>query len=134
MIKPLTIGELTEQDLLHLDAAVSTSYTGRSVAHILTAVAQQHMDLWRLGDGVLVTQLLDHPAGHELYLWALAGQGLVHDLEQHAEELCDIARRANCRWIGGLAVRPGLVRVLIRRLKVVPKYTYCLLEVDNGRK
>ena len=133
-LKELKVGELNEQDLEWLLRSTEASYTGMQPVHVMVDAAEGRARIWRVADGkgILVTKVLEHPAGWELYILCIAGQGLFELFNDGAEEFFDLARQHKCRYIGCLVERAGMERILNHKLNFEPKLTYCLAEVPNA--
>jgi hypothetical protein len=76
---------------------------------------------------VLLTRV-EEKSGNELFVYGLAGKGIIKDGREIMSDLKEIARALDCSKIGGNSVRPAMERVY-RRLGMRPAYTYFNLEV-----
>lgn len=69
--------------------------------------------LYRMLDGICLLQKLrsDPP---ELYVYAMAGKGILSNLPRIVDRMKAEARKRGCTTIGGLVHRPGLMRAYER--------------------
>ena len=133
VLRQIAVQDLSEQDIFWLIKATATSYTGAEPKHIMADAAQGLMQLWRVGEeeGLIVTQLLHHPAGNELHVWSMAGRGIIPRIEDIYQDLLSMAKEHNCRWIGGSPTSPGLERVYERVIGATQWASRYLKEIDH---
>lgn len=77
---------------------------------------------------LVLTQIIDHPRGRELYLYGLAGAGIIKVADQFVADLQMLARVNGCFMIGASAIVPGWDKIA-KRLGFKPVATQYMMEL-----
>lgn len=112
MLKLITPAELVADEVLFRVGVEMMKFDphGLTLPDVLKAVEAQNMVLWSWGEGLIVTQFIDFPAGRELMVTHLGGRGYLKRLAELRAEMEEIARKCGCRWMSGIVARQGLVK------------------------
>ena len=104
---------ITATHLHWLQLVCSMDYTGVQPKHYLADALEGKVLLWDFdsGNGIVLTQLLQHPAGKEVFILGLAGTGLIRKVKTLNEIIQTYAECVGARWIGGNVVNARLVPV-----------------------
>ena len=90
----------TEQERTVLDflpqiqKALDLGGNTHTVQDVADAVLSGHAQLWTAGDGLVVTQVQDHPQGRELVFWIAAGS--LEDVLDLAPGIYEWGREIGC--------------------------------------
>lgn len=104
------LAEIEPQDVVLLRESVVRDPTGTSIQEILELVAMGEATMWRGFDEesrwVMVTQVVDYPAGRYLVIWHLAGEkNNIFSVAKPVQETLErYARRLNCTKTVAMAV------------------------------
>ncbi len=113
-VEHIWLDKIDQDDILPLQLAVGALHYGYKVEHILQDVAVNAKQLWRgqndKGRFILVTQVVSHPGGKELNLWAFGGQGFFLGIEAAHKALVEYGKSQNCKWLTGMTKRLGFKR------------------------
>lgn len=137
ILQDLLTTELEDKDLVWMMKALAGHYGGYEPIDVVREIAEglPH-EIWRLegpAEGIIITTVIEHPAGKELLIWWLAGKGILKNLYQIYGALKDIARDRDCTWISGAAQNPALGEYCRRKLNVVSQDNLFTIEVNHGR-
>lgn len=132
MIEQANPVELTETDFKWLSKMVDGYYRGARPIHLVKDAMEGRALLWRLtGDqeGMMVTQVLLHPAGKEVLVWGLAGENLK--MLPLADAVENYAKEHEAKWIGAQTSSPAMEK-LFSRLNGKSISRYWLKEVKDA--
>lgn len=117
----ISLETVLPQHIFWLAKIAQEDYTGMEAKDIILDAARGQLKLWdwKSGSGLVVTELLHHPAGSELLVFGLAGEGLGKELRTIAEFLKQYAREQGCRWVGGNTTNMKLQKLSFRLAKAV---------------
>lgn len=124
--------DMSDGDLAWLAKVCGVSYTGVTPEGLLPELVAGTLAMWRVNGGaagVVLTQILQHPGGRELYMWGMAGKGIIENIETIYDGLKAYGASQGCRWVGGRALRPGLTRVYEKLLGVRPFAAHFVKEI-----
>lgn len=134
--KQIYLDSIDDDIISLLDKAVSMSYYGFKVSHILPEIANFNMQLWE-GKGhkthfIAITQMTKYPGGTELVFWSLAGKGYIRNVDLVYNTLAKFAQENNCRWFSGKVVTEAkALEKVYEKFGVELKYKHFTLELDN---
>jgi hypothetical protein len=123
--------EITEDDLRRMIELLELDYQGKTVKDVLALAAQGLVQIWRAKDGpegLIITQVLRHNTGKELVIWGLIGKGLFRYTKGLRQDLEEIVRQADARWLSGYTYDPRLQRIYERIGRGDGFYRYQYLE------
>lgn len=69
------------------------------------------MAIWSTGEGLVLTQINTLAKGRELFVFGIAGRGMIRVAQEIKRDLQVIARTFECDSIGGDVRRPGLKKL-----------------------
>ena len=125
--------DLTPDHLKWLRAITNLSDRGYEPKHLIQDEmlgGRQFFDIQHeAGKGILVTEVIGHPAGRELYVWGTAGENAPRVTGDVMIALKEIARLWDCQWVGWRASREGMVRLYQKYAGVSPEGKYFSVEV-----
>jgi hypothetical protein len=131
--KQVPVSHATRELLVLLDKAAKAGYYGYNVSHVVKWAIEGKAQIWQLAgpdcSGVLVTQILEHPAGKELFIWSMAGQGFLANADMIMDRLEAFARAEQCKWIGGSAIHQGLENFYTTWGRLKKQATYFIAEI-----
>ena len=115
----VSVDELDLKDLEWLQTAREDQLGGISPGSLAERVAEGRAQLWKYtGDegqsGIIITTVLDHEKGKELFVWLMAGRGLRPHMNEIMERLSEFAKATGCKWLTGRS-KPAIARVLQRQ-------------------
>lgn len=112
-ISRITVADLTPDDEKWLDIALKTDYHGLSMGRCLSLIAQDTMQMWRMGrfEGIFVTEIVAWENGTSLVGLYLAGKGYIKNLDSIVETLKYFASNQGCRTIEFSTKLKGLQRI-----------------------
>lgn len=119
----------------HLLTLEHALWDGTQAQDILLARDRGLLDFWTINgaDGLVVTERRSVPRGLVLWVYGIAGSGIIAKAREVCDDLQTIAEEYGCFGIAGDALRPGLGRVYRDVLKAKRVCETFLLETDNGR-
>ena len=82
--------------------------------------------------GILLYQEIKHAGGNEIFIWKIAGEGILTHFGELVKELETFAKEKGCKWIGCSADHEGSKRVVERTLGIAPITALYRKEVENG--
>ena len=130
--KQIFLEDLTDRDFFNLELAVSLNQFGHTVEHILGSVAEHSSQLWRGTNGkkqfIMITQIFNHPAGSELRIWSLGGQGYLPMIDLAGDGLKEFGKKYNCKWLTGKAKRKAFEK-LYKRFNYTNDYQEYIVEI-----
>lgn len=112
-IIPVSRDMMSEDDLRWLIKATKIAYSNRDPRYWLRMLAFGYVRMWRIengAEGVILTQLVQRDDGLELFIYSMAGRGIVPALKSIYGQLEKYARDQGCRWVAGNSIHPGLNR------------------------
>ena len=114
LLAQISPAELTDSHLQWLVKMCRVDFTGAEPKHYIADALDGKIQFWdfKHGQGLLMTQILNHPGGKELFILGLAGEGLVKEFKRLNDVLQQYAVFINARWIGGN----------VSNLRLVPLY------------
>lgn len=120
-IRQLSLHEITDTHMMWLCRVLKLEYNGYGWGPkvMLESFVSGSRQLWSLGNGVLITQTHHHPAGKELFIWGIAGEGIVRKYREIYEALKEYALENGMRWIGGYAPKEGIIKLTTRKLGAI---------------
>ena len=125
--------DLTLDHMKWLRAITSLGDRGYEPAHLIQDEilgARQFFDIQHPeGRGIVVTEVIGHPAGRELYVWGTAGENAPKVTGDVVKALRETARLWNCNWLGWRASREGMVRLYKKYADISPEGKYFSVEV-----
>jgi hypothetical protein len=128
--------ELTEADLILLDRIAQLDYHDPTLKGLLELIVSGKITVWRImgseAQGLVGTSIKEWPAGRELWLNFLVGEGFLKAAREIHQALIDLANRAECRFISGDALRPGLAKLYKEVLGVRPRSQLFVEELSHG--
>ena len=84
-------------------------YFGVTAKRVLEEAGQGSAQIWGIEEkGVIVTELIKHPEGVELFVRGFEGD-VIRNIRTVHKELVEIAKGFGARWLGGSAANPRLV-------------------------
>lgn len=117
----------------HLLVACRSSYTGIKPADVARTAYEGLMQIWRVGDqdGIVLTQIHQHPGGRELFVVALAGEHMIRNIYRVYSDLAAYAAVQDCKWVTGLVPREGLQMLYERDLKADTSTRFAMFDVPE---
>lgn len=112
------IGELVEQ-----------FWDGTTVEDVLKDFGTEQIAAWSTGQGLVLTQIVSHPRGTELFLYGLVGEDTLSRAEEIVSDLREIASVLRCQMIGAWGVRGGW-EPITRRLGFRRVATRYMMEIN----
>ncbi len=117
-----------------MTAVQQDKFLGVDFDLVARELALRNAQAWRLetDDGahvVVITQIKQHLAAREVFIWCFAGHGLIKHLKFVVECLTKFAVANGCDRVAGLA-HPAIAKVYERKLGLKPKRMYFSLEVN----
>jgi hypothetical protein len=101
----------TEQHQRWLRELVKVQWDGTKLHHIVQlAYAGAVTTFEAPGLGLILIQPVDHPQGRELFLYGIAGRGMMEQDELILDDLRTIAKVLECNMIGGEGIPKGWMR------------------------
>ena len=100
---------------------------------LVRMIAARELFLFRFQEkcqGLILVEIRKHPGGSELYIFALVGKGLLKNSKEIHQEIMNMAKAANCRWVGGIAIRKGLQVLYEKVLHARPLGVAFLQEIE----
>ena len=135
-VEQIAPSALFPEEVALLEKSVATDSSGTDLTAVLGEVAAGKAALWLMSceqqptmRGVAVTQVLNEPAGRELYIWHVAGTkgSFLYFYEEFIEQMTKYAEHWNCVRIGS-GSNPTSARLLKAR-GWTHQYSYMTLEV-----
>lgn len=120
---------LEGEDFDWLEKALKVMYSPESMTDVVRKIAIGEYLMVRLKPGIMVLRILQSGQERELNVYMVSGKGYLKGLLKVVEQLRALAQLYNCKWISGIAIRPGLERVYRKVLQAKPVGTYMLVEV-----
>lgn len=118
MIVPISLESITPRHVFWLAKICQEDYTGMEAKDLILDAAKGVLQLWETpSDGVIVTEVLQHPAGKEFLVFGIAGEGL--DILKIARWAREEGKRLGCRWVGGNTTNPKMERISKRLAKKI---------------
>jgi hypothetical protein len=99
MAKLLEPDKISPRDVYWLIEACDILYTGTEPKDLFMDALKGKVQLWSCEDGVIVTSLVQHPAGKEFILYTLAGKNMITNLEKNWTPIKSYAKKQGCKWI-----------------------------------
>lgn len=118
--------DLSEHEIELLLAAAKRGYNNITARDILFTL---DIKLYRYGESLVGTQVIEWPQGNELNIFLVVGQGFVETFTEVYELLEAKAIAQNCRWITCHATRPGIVK-LAESVGAKQHAVVCVKELD----
>lgn len=84
------------------------------------------------GGALVITEVASSPAGLELFIVGVAGEGILSVAPAMISDLRAIARAFGCKFIGGLGIPAGWERPALA-FGFRKAATYYLMELSNGQ-
>lgn len=114
LLTQISPAELTDSHLQWLDKMCKVDFTEAEPKHYIADAVVGTVQFWDFakGKGLVMTQILNHPGGKELFVLGIAGEGLVKRFKTLNEILQQYAKFIGARWIGGN----------VSNLRLVPLY------------
>lgn len=113
-IIPIKAEEIPSRLVKWLDKSAKVGYYGYEAKHILADALEKTLQLWEVAgdnaEGIIVSKVLQHPAGKEFQVWTMAGKGFLRDLDKLYKELEVYATEHGCKFISGLVVNEQLYK------------------------
>jgi hypothetical protein len=119
---------LDAEDRSWVERARSVAYAPEPLDQVLHRISTGEYHVLRLSPGILVARVLESGLERELNVYMLAGRNVLRELPEVSGSLRALAQFFGCKWISGIAIRPGLERKY-RRLGARSVGTYMLMEV-----
>lgn len=111
MLRQISLEEITEKHLILLARMTKDAYFGMTVKQIVENSAQGLQQIWSFESGIIVTEILKHQNGTELYVCGFSGK---MNFKRAFAELRVFAKRFNARWIGGEVASPRMEKIFSR--------------------
>jgi hypothetical protein len=116
-VDPKDLTEAQVELLLQFCAGLDT---GVEPKHVIAQAITGQLGIWRtnLGDsdGLFLLKIAEHPAGRELIVWGIVGEGIIPKCHSFMNELKDIGRALGCVVMTALTEDPRLRKIYERRL------------------
>ena len=103
----LTLETLVAEDVFWLRKALKKDYHELTETDILDRL-EKEFDLWRLDSGIVVTSIISHLHGRELFLSHIAGERVLEHIPEINKVLEEYGIKRSCRWYAAFLVRKGL--------------------------
>lgn len=123
-----------EEDIAWLERGLETWPLGANFQSVVEEIQEGFYQLWRVeapAEGIVLTQIIQHPYGRELHVKTLAGKRIIRNLDAIFEVLRAYGREHGCKWVGGDANSPQLFRVY-ERFGAKPMAVNFLKEIADG--
>lgn len=127
-----SLEKLTDLDVKYILDLCDRAYTGEEAKDIFKKAALGELQLWRIDgavEGIVITRLLRHLSGLELYVEGMAGKRVVPNMKELFQDLLDFGKAQGVKWVGARAETKRLANVYKRQCGFGPKGEFLLLEV-----
>jgi len=133
ILERIHAAELKHDDLRLLRNITALSDKGHQPLDILQDETAGTRQLFKIGqDGLLVTQILAHPAGRALHIWGVAGDSLIKQAGEIVTEVKTLAKLWDCRWVEFQTTSPVLAKVYEAAWDTKPVGRFYSVEVKDG--
>lgn len=123
-------GTFTPEDITDLERALARDYSGTDMEALAKMILGGMVTCWRFqgpeSHGVFGTQICLYPKGSELYVWLIAGKGMIPHMPYIWDCIETIGKTNGCNRIRGLA-RKGMARILTRGCGMT-QHSICLIK------
>jgi len=120
--------EFTTDELHLLFKLAKQLDDGLKLEDYIRLVEEQKLQIWRCGQGLILTQTTISGGKRQLEVYGIVGRGILSVLDEACADLKVIAETFQCESIGGQVARPGLQK-LYEKLGAAPVFTYYQLEI-----
>lgn len=112
-----------------IDELVEQFWDGTTTEQVLREFGTEQIAAWSTGSGLVLTQIVSHPRGLELFLYGVVGEDTLSRAEDIVSDLREIAATLRCKMIGAWGVRNGWdpVTRLLGFRRVATRY---MMEID----
>lgn len=107
--------DLCDSHLHHLLKLCKVDFTESRPQDLIAEAWAQRLQFWDFnsGRGILLTQILVHGGGKELFIFGLAGEGMAVKVKQIWATMHEYAQYINARWMGANVVNERLERIFL---------------------
>lgn len=126
VLQRLSLENITNKHVFWLVEMVKISYFGETAVSIIQRAAKGECQLWGFekDKGVIVTEILQHPSGKEVFICGFAGDRVLAKVRTIKDDLMEFTKEMNARWLGGEAnnERAGKLFEKIKEKKISSRY------------
>ena len=127
---------LDQGDLLYIQDALYTDDFTHTLNDVQDLIRAEKVQFWKIKGpgigGIAITEIVSFPRFYELFIWLIAGQGLIWYTEDLFNKFMDLAEAMKCKRIRGLAT-PELAKALKKKTAMRTIHESLVMEVKNGR-
>lgn len=110
-------------------------WNGEDLTDLLLMVASDGLAVWVPASAprcLVLTQIVNHRRGRELYLYGIVGAGILEVAEEVIADLKVLAEANGCSMIGAQGLVPGWDRIT-KKLGFRVVATHYLMELSDGQ-
>jgi hypothetical protein len=108
----------------------SRLWDGTTYAYIIHRLLQGELILWETANstGLVITEIISHHRGNELFIYGIAGSGILPKRKAVLADLKEMAVLNGCKFIGADASRSGW-KMFNKELGFAPVSTHYVKEL-----
>jgi len=125
---------LTSDDLYWLEQAMEVVHTGGNLFDLCQMIILHKAKLFRISgnaQGIVIAYIVEHRAGKELFIQALAGENILPEFFGMYKFLAERAKAYGCIWITGEFLSASHARIVSKTVKPMREATRLTFEIDH---